>query len=43
MSAPKLQRTAEFDRWLAERIAEAPPLSDAQRAKISGLLSGGAR
>lgn len=31
----------DLDRWLAERLAEAPPLSDAQRDRLGRLLGGG--
>lgn len=34
---------ADLDAWVARQLADAPPLSEAQRARLSALLGGGAR
>lgn len=45
MTVELTRRTGDpdLDRWLAERLAEAPPLSETQRNRLGRLLGGGRR
>lgn len=45
MTVELARRTGDpdLDRWLTERLAEAPPLSESQRSHLGRLLGGGRR
>lgn len=36
-------RSPALDRWIKERVAEAPPLTEEKRARLAALLLGGGR